>query len=41
MIRKIRTVLIVLTGSLGLTVAAAAPAFALSGMNHTEPLIHS
>lgn len=41
MIRKMRSAVIVLAGALGLTVAAASPAFALGGVNHTEPVIHN
>jgi hypothetical protein len=35
--RTIRRLAIVLAGALGITVAAAAPAFA--GFNHTEPFV--
>jgi hypothetical protein len=41
MTRALHRLVVVLTGTLGLTavtVATAAPALALSGANHTEPL---
>jgi hypothetical protein len=38
MLRTVRRVLIVLAGTVGIVVAAAAPAFALGAANHTEPL---
>jgi len=41
MIRRLRNVLILVAGSMGLVVATATPAFALSGINHTEPLTRS
>lgn len=40
MLRTIRNALVLLAGSLRLVVATAAPAFALGGYNHTEPLTH-
>jgi hypothetical protein len=41
MTRTLRRLVVVLSGTLGLTavtISTAAPAFALSGFNHTEPL---
>ncbi len=42
MIRRLRYVLVLVAGSMGLVVATAAPAYAgLNLSNHTEPLTRS
>lgn len=41
MIRTLRRTLILLTGTLGFAAVTTAPAWALGGGNHCEPLTHA